>query len=796
MRLIGKRQPLLFCAIILLSVVFVSCSVENRTSVRNYPANRPFVYDNKLLLDGNLSKDEKKRLTLDLENYWDDSLFARKMQQFVLFYRIKNPPAYDSNNVSRSITFMNAYLNSQGYYYANFNDSVRIDTVGDQLRTSISMQINVGKNIVIDSVSYTMNDSTIQQLTKKEQPSTVLIKGDPYNIPIVNRELDRLVNHYRQNGYYKFTREHIFARVDSTDAALIKLTLDPFEQAQLITEAAKRRKENPNWDVDIRQRPITDSTVLKQYYIGNIYFYPETKLSDIPDSLIGRKDFRERIYSSGTLRDKKGLFGYRPMRDHSFLKRGELYNEERYLKSINTMGRIGAWQQVDGKPEIRGTDSLDLYYFLVPAVKQSFTVDLEGSFNRSGGLISGNSLGISTNLSYNNRNVWKQAIQSLTTFRTGVELNLLQSESSDQFLQTFLVGLGHTYSFPRLIQPFKNWRALNKLDNKRTLLSINGSYVDRRQYYQIRSLVTSWGYEWKKKSGRGENIWLYKPFNLELYNIDKLRLLDTLFKYNGFLRSSFNEGNVLSQTLSLIRTVPNPNKNNKSHFMRVGVEEAGGLFGLIPGLKNNIYRFIKTEAEYRQSTKFPKSELAYRAFAGIGFNYGSDSTLPVFKQFTAGGPYSMRAWTLRQLGLGSSIFSDTVSQGDQNAYRDRLADMQLELNIEYRFLLATVGGFKIGSALYADIGNIWNIKKNINDPESQFTFSKLGRDMAIAIGTGLRLDFSYFLIRLDAAYKVKDPAREANGGWMSLKNFQWTDTRSSGLKVSNAAIQFGIGLPF
>jgi outer membrane protein assembly factor BamA len=88
----------------------------------------------------------------------------------------------------------------------------------------------------------------------------------------------------------------------------------------------------------------------------------------------------------------------------------------------------------------------------------------------------------------------------------------------------------------------------------------------------------------------------------------------------------------------------------------------------------------------------------------------SDKTLPFFKQFSAGGPYSMRAWGLRQLGMGSSIQSDTISTTN---YRDRFGDMQLEANVEYRFPLATVAGIKVASALFADMGNVWNVKTDL-----------------------------------------------------------------------------------
>ncbi len=790
MRLMVNKANLGYFFMFLLAALS-SCGVENRTRVKSYP-HKPFVYNNKVVINGNVSKDEKNRLTLDLENYWDDSLKVSIQQKYLGFrYVIKNPAVFDSNNISRTVNFMNAYLNSQGYYYAGFNDSVKIDTVKDQLRTKIVMNISLGKNITIDSVSFDLGDTTLQQLTKAEEKNTLLKKGRPYTKQIISSELDRLVSLYRQNGYYYFTREHIFAHVDSTDTRLLELTLDPFKQAQIIAEAAKSRKENPTWDIAIEKRPTFDSTILTQYHIGNIFYYPETRIADIPDSLVNAKGFLEYRRRELVMRYKQGLFHYRPLREHTYFRRGQFYNENNYYKSINALTRVGAWQQVDGLAIPRDKDSLDIYFFLIPAIKQSFTVDLEGSRNTStNDIASGNLWGLSTNFSYLNKNVWKRSIQAIETFRTGVELNLL-TNNSDKLLQTFLISLGHTYAFPGLVQPFRNWRVLNRADNKRTLLNITGSYVDRTDYYRLRSLVTSWGYEWKK----GNNVWLYKPLNIELYGIDKLYKLDTLLQQNPFLKASFNEGKIVGQSLSFVRNYSSKNNPDKNHLIKIGLEESGSILGLFSSFRDEVYRYVKLVAEYSENIKMRKGELAYHGLAGIGYNYGSDpvigQTLPFFKQFYAGGPYSMRAWGLRQLGMGSSIQSDTISSSN---YRDRFGDMQLEANIEYRFPLTTLGSFKIGSAFFADIGNVWNVKKSLTDPEAQFAFKNLYRDIAIGVGTGLRFDFSYFLIRLDVAYKVKDPARQGYNGWM--QRFAFTEKRSNGVEVNNMALQLGIGLPF
>jgi hypothetical protein len=77
--------------------------------------------------------------------------------------------------------------------------------------------------------------------------------------------------------------------------------------------------------------------------------------------------------------------------------------------------------------------------------------------------------------------------------------------------------------------------------------------------------------------------------------------------------------------------------------------------------------------------------------------------------------------------------------------------------------------------------------------------------MAIAVGTGIRFDFNYFLIRVDFGLKLKDPARLENGGWMSFRHFTWRNEEfqipknpitGKVMNRNNYGIQLGIGLPF
>jgi hypothetical protein len=142
----------------------------------------------------------------------------------------------------------------------------------------------------------------------------------------------------------------------------------------------------------------------------------------------------------------------------------------------------------------------------------------------------------------------------------------------------------------------------------------------------------------------------------------------------------------------------------------------------------------------------------------------------------------MRAWQVRQLGPGSSqIFENT------NA--DRFADVQFEANAEYRFNIGVLFGINVKSALFTDIGNIWyrNNQGNSDLDDAVFRLNTFYRDLAVAGGTSLRFDFSYFLIRFDWAYKLKDPFYSYNNnGWFYSDN----------MKIQKGQFQLGINYPF
>ncbi|MCX6208620.1 MAG: BamA/TamA family outer membrane protein [Bacteroidetes bacterium] len=784
--------------LLIATILISSCTV-----VKNYPS-KPFVYNNKIVINNNIDAKEKKRLIAELGNYWDDSLQIRKQSKIGFFHTkvIDKPAVFDSTNLVRTARFMENYLRTQGYYYANIHYDTSITIVRTQKRITPVVTIDLGKNITIKSVKDSLIDSNLQRLAMQNSEFSLLKAGEPYTKQKISNELDRLTALFNRNGYYNFRRDDIYALVDTTDSKFLDLTTDPFELIKLLDEYNKSKKENPRWDVTIRQRKDTTGISSKQYFIGHIYYYPQALNFDLIDTTINKFWLHSHTTGNYTIKFNNEIIKLSPLIQYTFFKRGDVYSNTNLFNTITAIGKLGAWKQVDAKFVVRDNDTLDLHIAMVPDKKYGIENTAELSKN-TGDLTAGNLIGISANFTYRNRNVWKQAIQSFTSLRAGLELSPNESSST---LQTFFATVGQTYSFPKMIagKPMKSVMKILpynfmtkdefKQSDKRTLLSVNAAYNDRLDLFRLRSVTGNYGYEFKKDN----KTWLYSPINVELYSLDRLAGLDSLIKQNPFLQLSFNTGNVIGVGLnfSFYQTYINKRHSNRLHYFRYGIEESGLLAGMFTTLENKVYRYGKLEVEYKEKTSKLNSEFAYKLFGGLGVNYSNSSeigtTLPFFKQFFVGGPNSMRAWGLRQLGQGSSILSDTSS----SSFKDRFGDIRIEGNFEYRFNIFNASFVKIGSAIYADVGNVWNLKKNDGNPNSEFNLSRFYKDVAIGVGTGLRLDFSIFLIRVDVAYKLKDPARQYNDGWINLKDASLIEYRTNGTEVRNFAVQLGIGLPF
>lgn len=757
--------------VVLLLSATVSCTI-----VKNYPSNKPFVYKTNINLTGNFSKDSVELLQSRLKGQLDDSLKSRAVSK-IFWSVMKNPPVYDPANADKSILYMRALLVSLGYFKDSISYKAVVDTVEKvQYRTTIDYDVKPGKPVRLDSISFNIKHPELQQLATDHLNESLLKKGEPFAKATISQELDRLTLIYRNNGYLKFGRDLLQGLWDTVDVSLLKPGVDPMEQLEIL-EKLKERRLNPTADLEIRLKPGIDTNRLTKYYIGKVSVYPEFDLT--ADSIKYDSTIVEGIkilYPRGGYLFKPKIFP-----PNIYLYHDSLYKQQNYIKTINRFNSLGSWRlvNIDQLPR-KGQDTADFVIRLTPAKKYSFTTNLEGSLNNSA--ISGNLAGFSINAVLQNRNVWKAANQSSSNIRFGIETG--KDKLTDvKFVQTKQLSFSHSIYFPRLVF-INNLFSKRMRENASTLLSFNAATTERRNLFNLSTVNASWGYkfDWSKSS-----LSIRIP-NFEYSSLKGKPLLDTLFKKNPGLRYVFTDGFISSIITSYTRS---GGKKKNVNIFRANFESSGLAAGLFKNkfLDSNLYRFIKLDAEFTRKIVYGKSALALRFFAGFGYEFDSTANplkrnnLPFFKQYYAGGPNSMRAWALRKLGPGSAI-------KDFDLDPQRYGDVQLEANIEYRFPIAVISGVKLNGALFTDIGNVWFLKKATGSgrlPEEVFSLSRLGKDIAVGVGTGLRVDFSFFVLRLDYSYKAKDPSPD---------NLDAQNKWFYGVKPFNGQFQLGISYPF
>ncbi|MEO6612895.1 MAG: BamA/TamA family outer membrane protein [Chitinophagaceae bacterium] len=772
-----KKILQVMTAVTLIIFTLSSCGVVPK----NYPVKRPFVFKYNVDVVGNIPDSEKTELESRLPNQLDDSIRVRTVRK--LLYKginrqvLDRPPVYDSVNADKSVIYMRALLNALGYFRDTITYKAIIDTVSDdQFRTTVNFTVNPGKVVRIDSFSYNIKQAELQSLAVANQGDALVRKGSPFAKAIISVELDRLVNLFRDNGFMRFSRQELIGLWDTLDVSLIRPTVDPLEQLQIL-QKLKERRENPTANLEIRLKPGFDSSKLTKYYIGQVVIYPDYNADTLNYT---RKE--EMVEGVKVVYYRK-MFKSRILPPNIYFHHGELYAQKKYSKTITRFNSMGGWRLVSIEQLPRNDqDTTDMTIRLTPARKYSFTANLEGSRNQNA--VSGNLFGIALNVGLQNRNFARSSNQASTNLRFGVETGR-DTATNVKFIQTKQVSLSHVIYFPRTVlihnlvpQKFK--------ENARTIFSFNAANTERRSLYNLTTLNASWGYEFQ---------WNKSTFNFRIPNIEysylnPKPLLITLFDNNPSLRNIFTDGFISSIISSY--TIGGGTPNNPT-LLRTNMELCGLLTGLIKKSKfldSNLYRFAKLDAEYIKKIKLNSNAVVLRFFAGVGYEFSSTvdeekkNNLPFFKQYFAGGPNSMRAWGLRKLGPGSVV-------KDFRLDPERYGDVQIEFNAEYRFPLGKPLGMKINGAFFTDIGNIWFLKNAPGRlPEEIFNFGRLATDLAIGAGFGLRLDFNYFVIRFDIAHRVKDPSPsdiKYQNKWFGYLNKDF---------LKGTQFQLGISYPF
>lgn len=709
---------------------------------------------------------------------------------------------------------------TKGFFLATVGYSV--DTLIDG-RVRVNYLVNEETPFIFRTITYEIADPAIQTLVETKKADTFLHIGDRFDGGNVESERTRIEELLRNNGYYEFSRDYIRPR--SEQDITTPLTADtptrPIDFTIRILNPP-RQSAHPVYRIGEVKVTIVPSPVQTEN-TPTVVPLDTTVTNGITYFYSGRQYAPRLLDSKIRLRPNElySVSNYNLTQRQLFLLNQFKFVNINFTDTTARLLRTEIRAIPLEKYEITTEGGLFVLYQGqgVPGPFGNFTFRVRNLF---GGLET-----FETNL--------RAGIEAQTGFAATDTSNSFNAGQKDFYYATE-IGLTTSLIFPQILFPGRIRFTFNDL-NPKTQISLGYNYTNRPDFLR-QTFRSTLSYNWQKLPKHqysffladinlirssfegGENPALRQQFEQLLQANQDLTGNRTL--YNSF-RPSF------ASNMSFAYTY-NTNvfgQNRRANFFRVALESGGTTLNflrnktveqLIESSGLQFFKYLRFNADYRHYIPLrPRTTLALRLNTGLLYSYGPNESAPYEKYFFAGGSNSLRAWRPRRLGPGSAY--PRVSSTDRRAPqfltdpRDRTqklpqydytfeqpGDFLLEGSAELRGRLFHFGA-DFNGALFIDAGNVWTLR---NDPARSgdlLQLSKLIPDIAVGTGAGLRVDFSFFIIRFDAGIKVWDPARR----YYSESEKQMVDERFilpqfSLRKLSRGpnplVVNFGIGYPF
>ena len=561
--------------------------------------------------------------------------------------------------------------------------------------------------------------------------------------------------------------------------------------------------------------------------INDIKIYVESL-----DELSNISSYTDSIDFNGIKIYSKGNLNYSPksLTEPIFFKKGQKYIENDKLLTSRYFSNLGAFKY----PRIiieEQMDSLNTSIYLLPRDRFSLGFDLDFTHSNI------EDFGVSFGTNFNIRNIFGGTENLSINLNNSIGASKDIGDPEDSFFNLFELGGNLNLRIPRAILPFRSYKLIKKEMNPFTNIIIGSTVqknigLDKQYYsgiYEVNWNPTKYSrinfklldFEYVNN----QNVSNY--FNVYKNSYDKLNYISSIYNFDqstlnqqGDLKIPEGSETFISQVLNnetsldsstdfyknvnsilerkdrltennlIVGSSITINRNTQENFLdedfsrlRLKFEMVGNLFNEVLRGKN-LNLDNKVEISDILPSQYTKAEVNYikhillnngnvfalRAFTGIAIPYGNSDYIPFTRSYYAGGSNDNRAWKAYKLGPGSS--------NNINEFNE--ANFKISLNFEYRNKISG----KLNSALFVDIGNIWNISDNTDDDSMTFNnFSDLS-ELAVGTGIGLRYDFNFFVLRLDTAFKTYNPAKEKNNRWFS------------DFSLKKAVFNIGINYPF
>ncbi len=678
----------------------------------------------------------------------------------------EEPKILDTTLIDPTKSRMQGYLFNKGY----FHNEISTAWTSKKKKATVEYNINLNESYSIRNFDLTTNDSSLNYLIEATEANSIIKTGDKYDSDNVKKERDRVTGILREEGYFTFNRNYLYFQIDTSVG-------------------------NQKVDINLLINNLEDSTFHKKYTVGNVQFNIDKKGS--------KKDDLSKIDTT-ILRKVKILLTSNDIKPdllarYIYFTPDSLFHESNYSKTVTRLSSLGIFKYVDIEYEpfqiSQDEGVVDISIKASLSKKQGATIALEGNTDNQ------SSFGTALNISYLNRNIFKRADRLQFNLSSGLEFNFNNPvDAEGNKLSTLsIVDLNGDLKlyFPKILFPAKKIK--NNLTpykfKPNTFIGLSYSFQKRVNLYSINTSNVSFGYDFKT-APESRHIISF-PLSLVRPNESSYSaiFLETLEK-SPFLRQSFRQqfiASLIDYTYSY--TSQSFGKLKNFLYFRGNLNVAGNLLyaanKAFTPKKEEPYKILKVpysqyariEGDFRYYFTLKKGQaLVTRAFAGFGIPFGNADVLPYVKQFFGGGNQSLRAWGYKAIGPGG------FDTRNADFILDQTGNIKLEGNVEYRF---DIYKFLKGAA-FIDMGNIWNLQSDTSQPLGNFDPKRFWGEIAVGAGLGLRLDFSYFIIRVDAAVPIHDPSYPKGERWTFDKiNFSSREMRKQFL-----GINIGIGYPF
>ena len=704
-------------------------------------------------------------------NERDSSWFASFITK-----NFSEPPAFaDSVRIDKIAKNLEAYLRAQGYFYAEVH--LEIEPVSNA-RSTIVYKVTLGKLHTTNSISIQSPDSILLDYLKASNSSRA-IENLPVSKGLYDREVGRITRTLRDSGYYEFYPSYVSRfRTYDTSTTDIDLELDI---------------DTPN-----------PGPLHRRYIVGDVYVYPD--FDPLGEQSVSNSISYEDLVIQLT-QDKS------PVRP-SILKRrieitkGEPFNETQYNETIKQLGGLSIYRppRISIVKQTESDSLLDYHIYLAKNKRYSSNFGLDLFYST---ISATDQFGISVEGVFVNRNIFGGSEQLTFRISPGVEI-------SRNLANTRYVTSSLEISTPRLY----DWFGLFKLGtvlpsrkkplvkpgrlsyiqrNANTRFGLSFAFYEYETFYKYNSLNLDYGVRYRRNDQRDFDVGIT---GINFWNPDKLERFDDIAQGNELFIRSFDKQlltGVFFRDITFRYNAPVNKKGWSKGWIVYG--EVSGLetflattvaetFGSEPILQQFILgkdtiafsKFVKLELDRVFLKRLNENHnLAFRLTGGIIQPFGRTPTAPYNSKFFLGGPYSMRAWRVRELGPGGN--NDTTAFENQIPFF-QVGDLKFEANAEYRFKLFWL----LEGALFVDVGNIWNLGAEA-EKITQFRFDTFYKQIAIGAGFGVRLDFNYFIFRLDAGHRIKN-------NYINEQGTYWEVQRLNDLRWSKLNWNLGIGYPF